>query len=420
MILTRGRTAVCTLRSIRRCMASTTLLTAARQQRCVSAVTTTVVSSRNVSTESAPQQHDTQPPPTTPPTAPSPIILDPLVVCGPSGVGKGTVITRFLEVQQLQYDDALKENEREPKKEAEKPVFLEFVFAISHTTRSPRPKEINGVHYHFVTIQKMKQLIGSTTTAVTTTDSTCITQTSCSNDSNSRNTQSSNPSSNTETIHTETNSNESLLDSTTASATATATESYFVEHATVHGNMYGTSWDAIMNVHRSNTAKATINTKVIRKAILDIDIQGVKGLKQIEQNQAQLIARGIAVPYLLQPKYVFIAPPNLQSLQERLGARGTESKLSLQVRTNNAIQEMNYGLEMLRYALDAELDCMYRKSNNFHTVLVNGTSVNDTVDHFMIDIDRLYRTTTLPEWDRPERIKATNYEEDDDDHMFNV
>ena len=35
-----------------------------------------------------------------------------------------------------------------------------FGFSVSHTTRDPRPGEEDGVHYHFVTSDKMEQLIG--------------------------------------------------------------------------------------------------------------------------------------------------------------------------------------------------------------------------------------------------------------------
>jgi guanylate kinase len=53
--------------------------------------------------------------------------LCPVVIAGPSGVGKGSLITRLLAT----YPDA-------------------FGFSVSHTTRGPRPGEVNGQHYHFV------------------------------------------------------------------------------------------------------------------------------------------------------------------------------------------------------------------------------------------------------------------------------
>jgi len=60
----------------------------------------------------------------------------PLVVCGPSGVGKGTLIGKVL--------DAF-------------PGL--FGFSVSHTTRAPRPGETNGVDYHFVAKPDMEAAI---------------------------------------------------------------------------------------------------------------------------------------------------------------------------------------------------------------------------------------------------------------------
>ncbi len=55
-----------------------------------------------------------------------------LVVSGPSGVGKGTVINRLFEI-----DDNL-------------------YFSVSATTRKPRPGEIDGVHYSFKTKEQFE------------------------------------------------------------------------------------------------------------------------------------------------------------------------------------------------------------------------------------------------------------------------
>ncbi|KAK0643836.1 guanylate kinase [Cercophora newfieldiana] len=52
----------------------------------------------------------------------------PLVISGPSGVGKGTLYNLLFE--------------RNPDT---------FVLSVSHTTRGPRPGEQDGAHYHFVT-----------------------------------------------------------------------------------------------------------------------------------------------------------------------------------------------------------------------------------------------------------------------------
>ena len=58
-----------------------------------------------------------------------------LVISGPSGTGKGTLIERLMK---------------------EDPT---LVFSVSATTRAPRPGEIDGVHYHFVTNEQYDQLV---------------------------------------------------------------------------------------------------------------------------------------------------------------------------------------------------------------------------------------------------------------------
>ena len=62
----------------------------------------------------------------------------PVVICGPSGVGKGTLLNRLM---------------------GEKPD--EFGFSVSHTTRAPRTGEVDGVHYHFCDKQKMEEMIAN-------------------------------------------------------------------------------------------------------------------------------------------------------------------------------------------------------------------------------------------------------------------
>ncbi|ETV88381.1 guanylate kinase, variant [Aphanomyces astaci] len=63
---------------------------------------------------------------------------DPLVVTGPSGVGKGTLITRLLGKYPTQ-----------------------FGFSVSHTTRDPRKGEVDGVAYNFVTADEFESHVQS-------------------------------------------------------------------------------------------------------------------------------------------------------------------------------------------------------------------------------------------------------------------
>jgi len=63
--------------------------------------------------------------------------LRPLVVCGPSGVGKGTLLDMLMK---------------------EFPGV--FAKCVSHTTRQPRKGEEHGNHYFFSTIEAMRKAIG--------------------------------------------------------------------------------------------------------------------------------------------------------------------------------------------------------------------------------------------------------------------
>ncbi|VDP22650.1 unnamed protein product [Onchocerca flexuosa] len=62
--------------------------------------------------------------------------MKPIVISGPSGGGKSTVISKAMEA----YPNA-------------------FAFAVSHTTRKSRPGEIDGKSYWFVTEKKFKEMI---------------------------------------------------------------------------------------------------------------------------------------------------------------------------------------------------------------------------------------------------------------------
>ncbi|XP_037642974.1 guanylate kinase isoform X3 [Sebastes umbrosus] len=57
----------------------------------------------------------------------------PVVISGPSGAGKSTLLKKLMK----EYDSV-------------------FGFSVSHTTRNPRPGEVNGKDYHYVTREVMQ------------------------------------------------------------------------------------------------------------------------------------------------------------------------------------------------------------------------------------------------------------------------
>ena len=60
------------------------------------------------------------------------------IVSAPSGAGKSSLISALLK---------------------DKPSDMQV--SVSHTTRQPRPGEVNGQHYHFVSIEEFKALIAA-------------------------------------------------------------------------------------------------------------------------------------------------------------------------------------------------------------------------------------------------------------------
>lgn len=95
----------------------------------------------------------------------------------------------------------------------------------------------------------------------------------------------------------------------------------FIEHATVHNNSYGTLRKEVMD--RVNVGK---------DVLLDIDTQGAMQIQKYMQNDAKL-AKCV--------EFVFIAPPSIEILEDRLRSRGTETEESIQVRLNNAKGELD-------------------------------------------------------------------------------
>jgi guanylate kinase len=166
----------------------------------------------------------------------------PLVVSAPSGAGKTTLCHRVVDRM-----DAI-------------------VFSISHTTRAPRPGEVDGVDYHFVS--------------------------------------------------------ETTFDAMVAAGS-------FLEWAHVHGRRYGTG-----------RAQAEQHLAAGTDVLFDIDLQGGAQIAKA-MNDAVL---------------VFILPPSMEALSERLRNRLTESHEEVEKRLSVAVQEIIEGASYTHFIVNDVLN----------------------------------------------------------------
>ena len=153
-----------------------------------------------------------------------------VIISGPSGVGKDTII------------DALRARDPE--------TGGDYQYIVTCTTRGPRPGEVPGVSYQFLSRKAFRALRDA---------------------------------------------------------------GELLESAEVHGNWYGTP--------RHDVAEALANG---RDVILKIDVQGAKVVKE-------------RVPEAL---LIFIVPPSLEALFQRLRSRATETADELEIRQRNAAIEL--------------------------------------------------------------------------------
>jgi len=132
--------------------------------------------------------------------------------------------------------------------------FLCVVESISYTTRTPRPGEIDGKHYFFVSQEQFQKM---------------------------------------------------------------AAQGDFLEHANVFGDLYGTSKRYVVSQQEAG-----------KHVVLVIDTQGALQLKK-------------KIPAVL----IFIKPPSLDALKERLKHRKTETAQAIEKRLSWAEKEMGLATE---------------------------------------------------------------------------
>jgi len=93
---------------------------------------------------------------------------------------------------------------------------------------------------------------------------------------------------------------------------------YFLEHAQVHGDFYGTLREPVLT-----------NVKNGVDVLIDIDTQGAATIRNCAD---PVIRRALAD--------VFIMPPDLDELRRRLRKRGTETEEQIERRLETAVLEM--------------------------------------------------------------------------------
>ncbi len=118
----------------------------------------------------------------------------------------------------------------------------------------------------------------------------------------------------------------------------------FLEHATVHGNLYGTPRSL---VERSLNAG--------RDVLMDIDVQGAAQIRAVARRAPpeDPVRRGYAD--------VFIAPPSLDVLRRRLEGRGTDAPDVIERRLRKAEAEMARSDEYMHVVVNDVLDEAYAR-----------------------------------------------------------
>jgi guanylate kinase len=87
----------------------------------------------------------------------------------------------------------------------------------------------------------------------------------------------------------------------------------FLEWANVHGNLYGTAKDQVAN-----------ETSAGHDIVLEVDVQGADSVRKLGLDSVS----------------IFILPPSLDTLRQRLIARGADTPAELEVRLHNAPDEL--------------------------------------------------------------------------------
>lgn len=121
----------------------------------------------------------------------------------------------------------------------------------------------------------------------------------------------------------------------------------FLEHAVVHGNRYGTLRQTVVDALTAG-----------RDVLMAIDVQGAAAIRR-----AAMAGEGI-----LRQAYVdiFVAPPSIAALRERLQKRSEDAPAVIARRVDNAVAEMARWREYRYLVINDELE---RASAEFRAIV---------------------------------------------------
>jgi guanylate kinase len=154
-------------------------------------------------------------------------------------------------------------------------------YSISCTTRSPRPGEEMGKDYHFLTPTDFTQRLAS---------------------------------------------------------------GDFLEHATVHGNLYGSLKSEVISYLQAGT-----------DVVMDIDVQGAEQVRQCSDPVIQLALVDL-----------FVMPPSEEELHHRLSGRGTDSAEVIALRMANSLAEMGHSSHYTYRLISSDREADYAQ---FHALI---------------------------------------------------
>lgn len=121
-------------------------------------------------------------------------------------------------------------------------------------------------------------------------------------------------------------------------------ENAFLEYAEVHGNYYGTLKAPIVEVLNEG-----------QSMILDIDVQGAAKVREQVRNLPN--NDPLKIGYV----DIFILPPSMEELRERLVKRGTDRPDVIEKRLNNAEAEIARQGEYMYQVTNDDLSMCYKR-----------------------------------------------------------